>query len=158
GGEVCTKEEDVGPVRVGAWFHNSIEDARLTYNDLRRRASMLGLDDGQAFIAVELVYALTNDKGRTRTERAGEKYYAGIRSTPYAPLVKMADRAANIHYSVCRATDYNHRMASVYRGELPHFLAALRTDSTDRRFLVPEKLVERAYRDLGLEYPEVGLG
>ena len=33
GGEVCTRAEDVPAVMFGAWFHDSIEDARLTYND-----------------------------------------------------------------------------------------------------------------------------
>ena len=42
----------------------------------------------QCITAAEIVYALTNDKGRTRKERAGEHYYAGIRETPYAPFVK----------------------------------------------------------------------
>ena len=40
------------------------------------------------------MYALTNEKGRTRAERAGVKYYEGIRAVPYAPMVKLADRMA----------------------------------------------------------------
>ena len=88
GGEVCTRAEDVPAVMFGAWFHDSIEDARLTYNDVRKRARSLGLDEAQAFTAAEIVYALTNEKGRTRAERAGVKYYEGIRATPYAPMVK----------------------------------------------------------------------
>ena len=80
GGEVCTRVEDVLAVMFGAWFHDSIEDARLTYNDVRKRARSLGLDEAQAFMAAEIVYALTNEKGRTRAERAGVKYYEGIRA------------------------------------------------------------------------------
>ena len=59
GGEVCTRAEDVSAVMFGAWFHDSIEDARLTYNDVRKRARSLGLDEVQAFMAAEIVYALT---------------------------------------------------------------------------------------------------
>ena len=73
GGEVCVREDDVLPLMFGAWFHDSIEDARQTYNDTRKRAADLGLDERQALLAAEIVYALTNDKGRTRAERAGEK-------------------------------------------------------------------------------------
>ena len=151
GGEVCRQAADVLPLMFGAWFHDSIEDARLTYNDVRKRALSLGLDERQALLGAEIVYALTNDKGRTRAERAGEHYYAGIRSTPYAPLVKMADRAANVRFSVHSADGENLRMHEVYRRELPHFLTSLHVDSPDCRFAVPCGLVESVRRDLGLE-------
>ena len=150
GGEVCAQEADVLSIMFGAWFHDSIEDARQTYNDIRKRAHSLGLDERQSLMAAEIVYALTNDKGRTRAERAGEKYYAGIRATPYAPLVKMADRAANVHYSVARDTADGRHMARVYREEFPHFLQALRADTADVRLRVPDGLVEQVRRDLGL--------
>ena len=86
---------------------------------------------------------------RTRAERAGEKYYAGIRATPYAPLVKLADRAANVRFSVGRKSEDSLHMAGVYRREFPHFLAALRTDSEDRRLALPRGLVEQVWLDLG---------
>ena len=110
GGEVCTRAEDAPAVMFGAWFHDSIEDARLTYNDVKKRARSLGLDEEQAYLAAEIVYALTNEKGRTRAERAGDRYYAGIRATPYAPLVKMADRLANVCFSLRKDDGGNHRM------------------------------------------------
>ena len=150
GGEVCARESDVLPIMFGAWFHDSIEDARQSYNDIKKRALALGLDESQAFMAAEIVYALTNDKGRTRAERAGEKYYAGIRATPYAPLVKMADRAANVRYAVAQHTADGRHMAQVYREEFPHFLEALRADTGDIRMMLPEELVESVSADLGL--------
>ena len=76
-----------------------------TYNDVRKRARSLGLDEAQAFMAAEIVYALTNEKGRTRAERAGVKYYEGIRAVPYAPMVKLADRMANIRFSLRQTSD-----------------------------------------------------
>ena len=88
---VCASADDVLPLFFGAYFHDSIEDARLTYNDVTATARHY-MSDAQAFVAAEIVYALTNDKGRTRAERAGERYYQGIRATPYAPFVKMADQ------------------------------------------------------------------
>ena len=151
GAEVCRRADDVLPLMFGAWFHDSIEDARLTYNDVHKRALSLGLDGRQALLATEIVYALTNDKGRTRAERAGGHYYAGIRATPYAPLVKMADRAANVRFSVHAGGGENRRMREVYRREAPHFLAELRVESPDARFAVPEGLVERVRLDLGME-------
>ena len=85
---VCAREEDVLPLFFGAYFHDSIEDARLSYNDVMRQARQL-MTEEQALMGVEIVYALTNDKGRTRAERAGEKYYKGIRETPYQKLYSM---------------------------------------------------------------------
>ena len=86
---VCTTEEDLLPLFFAAYYHDSIEDARLTYNDVMHRARMM-LTEEQARLATEIVYALTNDKGRTRAERAGKKYYEGIRHTPYAPFANYA--------------------------------------------------------------------
>ena len=85
---VCACEADVLPLFFGGYYHDSIEDARLTYNDVLKVARNL-LTEEQSLMAVEIVYALTNDKGRTRAERAGEHYYKGIRETPYAPFVKL---------------------------------------------------------------------
>lgn len=78
---VCACEDDVIPMFFGGYYHDSIEDARLTYNDVMATARLM-MKEEQALMATEIVYALTNDKGRTRAERAGEKYYKGIRETP----------------------------------------------------------------------------
>ena len=141
GAEVCASEEDILPLFFGAYYHDSIEDARLTYNDVMRLARQL-MSDSQALIATEIVYALTNDKGRTREERAGEKYYQGIRETPYAPFVKLADRLANTTYSCTHANNTNNRMKEVYERELPHFLASITVQSNDLRFSLPQDMLD----------------
>ena len=138
---VCVREEDVLPLFFGAYYHDSIEDARLTYNDVMRLARN-EMTIEQAMMATEIVYALTNDKGRTRTERAGEKYYKGIRETPYAPFVKLCDRLANITYSCTGEGNKGTRMKEVYKGEMPHFLPAINPHSDDPRFAVPVEVVE----------------
>ena len=137
---VCNDKDDLLPLFFGAYFHDSIEDARLTYNDVTKCA-LRWMDSQQALTAAEIVYALTNDKGRTRAERAGERYYQGIRETPYAPFVKLADRRANITYS-CKGNDAdNIHMREVYKKELPHFLEAIDAHSTDIRFSLPETII-----------------
>ena len=138
---VCAEERDVLPLFFGAYYHDSIEDARQTYNDVNKIAHRW-MGDRQSYMATEIVYALTNDKGRTRAERAGEKYYQGIRETPYAPFVKLADRLANITYS-CHGTDKeNVHMKNIYRMELPHFLESLSKVSDDPRFSLPDVMVD----------------
>jgi len=77
-------------VLCGCWVHDIIEDARETYNDVKQEL-------GET--VAELAYALTNEKGRNRKERASTKYYEGIRQTPGAVFIKICDRLANASYS-----------------------------------------------------------
>lgn len=137
---VCARESDVLPLFFGGYYHDSIEDARQTYNDVLGTARSF-LTEEQAVMATEIVYALTNDKGRTRAERAGEAYYKGIRETPYAPFVKLCDRLANITYSCSEVNGSNQRMKEVYKKEVPHFLSSINPHSDDPRLAVPHQVV-----------------
>lgn len=155
---VCASEDDVVPLFFGAYYHDSIEDARQSYNDVLRQARKL-MNGDQALMATEIVYALTNDKGRNRAERAGERYYEGIRQTPYAPFMKLCDRLANVTYSCTINLNGDVRMKQVYINEMPKFLMAIRNDHTDIRFLVPDEviialaeiLIEERFREETLE-------
>lgn len=117
------------------WFHDTIEDARLTYNDVSRIALKYldSLED--ATIATEIVYALTNEKGRTRKERANQKYYQGIRETRYAPFIKACDRLANITY----ANETQSSMLDAYRKEMKDFLFNI-TNHTNE---IPPELIQK---------------
>lgn len=112
--------QTVGAIMFGAYYHDSIEDARLTYNDVMRVAKM-SFDEENAKIATEIVYALSNEKGRNRSERANDKYYEGIRNTPYASIVKLSDREANMEYS----KESGSRMYDVYLSEHDHFIKSI---------------------------------
>ena len=106
-------EDEKAPVLAAIWLHDTIEDCRLSYNDIK--ASF-----GEKI--AELVYAVTNNRGRTRHDRADDDYYRGIVATPYATFVKLCDRLANAQYS---ATMGDRRMVEVYRAELDGFLEKL---------------------------------
>ncbi len=149
--DVCVSEQDILPIYFAAYYHDSIEDARLSYNDVMKIAKEV-MDEEQAYLATEIVYALTNEKGRNRAERANEKYFAGIREIPYAPFVKLADRLANTSYAFSKGTADSLRMSKVYREELPGFLEALKVEGTDVRFSLPEAMVE----DLWEVIPQCG--
>lgn len=97
---------------ASAWVHDTIEDCRQTYNDVK---SELGLH------VAEIAYALTNEKGRNRKERANGFYYAGIRDTPSATYVKLCDRLANVAY----AKSQGNRMIETYRKEHEYFMKQL---------------------------------
>jgi hypothetical protein len=142
---ICQSEHDVLPLFFGAFYHDSIEDARMSYNDVTK-AARLFMDDEQAYMAAEMVYALTNEKGRTRAERAGERYYQGIRETLYAPFLKLADRLANTTYSFTHCNKENVHMKEVYREEMPHFLEAIDAHSDDPRLGLPQEMIDDIYK------------
>lgn len=105
-------ENDREDVMCSLWLHDTIEDCRITFNDLKKQFDEL---------VAEIVYAVTNEKGKTREERANDKYYEGIRSTPYAVFIKLCDRLANVKYS----KDTGSRMFEVYKTENEQFLQKL---------------------------------
>lgn len=140
GAEACASADDAVPMMFGAYFHDSIEDARLTYNDVLALARGF-FDEPHAVMATEIAYALTNEKGRNRAERANERYYQGIRSTPYAPLVKLADRLANMAYSHQCTGPANEAMREVYARELPHFLEAISNPDSEPRCQLPASML-----------------
>lgn len=111
--------ENRADVLAACWLHDTIEDCRLTYNDVKA-------EFGETI--AELVYALTNEKGRTRKDRANAVYYEGIRNTPNAVFVKLCDRLANIRYSA----GSNSRMLAVYQKEHDDFIAALLPQQSQR--------------------------
>ena len=97
---------------IAAYGHDLIEDTRVSYNDVK---TVLGEQ------AADIVYAVSNEKGKNRKERANEKYYKGIRETPGAVFVKLCDRIANVQYSKMTQS----RMYEMYRKENENFIQSL---------------------------------
>lgn len=108
-------------VLAACYAHDAIEDCRLTYNDVKES---LGVE------VADIVYALTNDKGKNRKQRAGENYYKGIRETEFATFVKLCDRFANLNYS----TLVGSRMSDMYKKEMPHFIKSIYDSKYDVMF------------------------
>jgi hypothetical protein len=71
--------------------------------------------------AADIIYAVTNEKGKNRSERANDKYYEGIRNTKGAVFVKLCDRIANVQYSKMTKS----RMFEMYRKENDNFMTKL---------------------------------
>lgn len=125
--EYSTGENIVNPVlqksityvlRLACWGHDLIEDTRTSYNDVKE---VLGQE------VADVVYAVTNEKGKTRKERANDKYYEGIRNTPGAVFVKLCDRIANVQYSKMTGS----RMFEMYKKENDEFIVKLGYDDTN---------------------------
>lgn len=98
--------------RIAVWGHDLIEDTRTSYNDVK---SALGIG------VANIVYAVTNLRGKTRDERAGDEYYKLIRETKGATFVKLCDRIANVQYSKMTKS----RMFEMYKKENDHFMEQL---------------------------------
>lgn len=99
-------------VIIACYGHDLIEDARVTYNDVK---NVLG------YRAAELIYAMTNEKGKNRKERANEKYYQGLREIKYGVFVKLCDRIANVEYSKMIGSG----MFELYQKENENFMKEL---------------------------------
>lgn len=110
------KEFDKGTIELACWGHDLIEDTRTSYNDVK---DMMGKQ------VADIVYAVSNEKGRNRAERGNDKYYEGIRNTPGAIFVKLCDRIANVQYSKMTKSG----MFEMYRKESPHFLSKVSSNT-----------------------------
>jgi (p)ppGpp synthase/HD superfamily hydrolase len=93
---------------LACYGHDLIEDTRVSYNDVK---AILGVE------AADIVYAVSNEKGKNRKERANDKYYEGIRNTAGAVFVKLCDRIANVQYSKMTKS----RMFEMYKKENEEF-------------------------------------
>lgn len=99
-------------ILAACWVHDVIEDCRQTYNDVK---------DYCGYIVAEIVFALSNEKGKTRKERASKKYYDDMKKIDYASFLKLCDRLANIEYSL----ESKGSMINAYKREHTEFRANL---------------------------------
>lgn len=91
------------------WGHDLIENCRENYSSIRsgiiKQFSGTHLAGHSKHITefaediVNIIYAVSIEKGKNRAERENSKYFAGIRTTHYATFVKLCDRIANIERS-----------------------------------------------------------
>jgi (p)ppGpp synthase/HD superfamily hydrolase len=112
-------------VIAGCWLHDSIEDARMSYNDVKKLTNTR---------VAEIVRAVTNyTRGRNRVERMPDFIYEDIRETNGARFVKLCDRIANIEYS---------GKSDMYEKEHPHFKKQLYDEKYEVMFEYIEYLFE----------------
>ena len=99
---------------AACWAHDLIEDCRVTYNDLKKDLNLQ---------IAEITYNLTNNKGKSRGDRANGSYYADIRKCEQSTYVKICDRLANVTYSKQQGSS----MYEKYKAEQNKFRIALYT-------------------------------
>jgi (p)ppGpp synthase/HD superfamily hydrolase len=104
--------------------HDGIEDARLTYNDVKKFALDCGATVFGATMIAEMVRAVTNNgRGRDRDERMPDYIYEEIKTIFFSLFVKLCDRLANVQYGLMTGGS----MPSKYKAENPHFKEKLYT-------------------------------
>jgi len=101
-------KKDRADVYGGCWTHDIIEDARETFNNVKRATNE---------VIAEYAFRCTNEKGRTRKERANDNYYAGIKEYKHTTFIKLCDRIANITF----AKENESSMLDMYRKEYKNF-------------------------------------
>lgn len=94
-------------IQVACALHDSLEDSELSYNDI------FTLFGGKI---AEIVFCVTDELGRNRKERK-EKTYPKIQSNPYALIVKLLDRIANVSHS----KQFSPKLFEMYKKEHTEF-------------------------------------
>ncbi len=89
---------------VSCFGHDSIEDARITYNDLK---DMFGIE------VAETIYLCTENKGRNRLSRKSNDFYDDLMTNKLAVFVKLCDLIANVKFSLLS----NSSMFNKYKRE-----------------------------------------
>jgi hypothetical protein len=123
-------KEDWEAVWIGIWGHDSIEDARLSYNDV---VNKFGKREG------DIIYLCTEHRGRDREERKPKIFYEELSNDNLATFVKLCDIIANTKFSILT----NSRMLVKYKSEYYEKVRPiLWKPEFDEMFLLLDKLYE----------------
>lgn len=106
---------------MGCYGHDLIEDARLTYNDIK---DLVGVE------VAEIIYACTEEKGRNRLARHSKPYYLDLAQNNLAVFVKLCDIIANVTYSLLT----NSSMYQKHKEEHENTKLYLVTDELNMEF------------------------
>ena len=108
-------------MRISAVGHDLIEDARMTYNDVKAltincvEARYGGYVSHNIEIA-DVIYACTEEKGKNRFERHSQKFFDELKVNRLAVFIKLCDIMANVLYSMLK----NSSMYEKYKEEFPN--------------------------------------
>ena len=106
-------------VIMACYGHDGIEDARLSYNDVKKQSNTE---------VAGMIRAVTNySRGRDRAERMPDYIYAEIANTLDSDYVKICDRIANVKFSIFQESS----MTEKYRKELFDFTTKVTNRHTE---------------------------
>lgn len=105
---------------IACWCHDLLEDTETQYRELR---TLFG------YKAAEVIYAVSDELGRNRKERA-LKTYLKILANPLAMFVKLCDRIVNMEFSKQNSS----RLHDMYKREFRQFEYVLCTEDAFSRY------------------------
>lgn len=115
-----------------ALFHDVIEDARLTYNDVKK---LWGPE------VADGVFACTELRGRNRNERHGPLYFKTLRTNMLGRFVKICDVIANMEQGLKTGSS----MLDKYIKEYPHFKQEMFCEDYKPMFTYIEEVIIAHY-------------
>lgn len=99
-------------VIAACYGHDSIEDARISYNDINSKFGPT---------VAEIIYLCTEDKGRNRAERKSDVWYNHLKTNDLAVFVKLCDIIANSSFSLISSQSMFKKYKSEYTQKVkPH--------------------------------------
>lgn len=125
---LTTHQYELEQVQNAIWGHDLMEDARLTYNDIK---NWVGEE------VAEIVLCCTDSIGRNRSERKDDDFWNRLTSNEYAIFVKLCDVIANVKYSLLT----NSTMYNKYGKEFPNFKKRAYREQYKEMFDYLEKLL-----------------
>lgn len=116
-------------VMIACAGHDSIEDARLTYNEIK--------DEFGVTIA-DIIFYCTDMRGKNRVERHNDDYFRGLYNNKLALFVKLCDLIANVEFGVLTKSS----MFEKYKDEYGKFKYELYYEPYEPMFNRLEKLFD----------------
>ncbi len=97
---------------IASWGHDSMEDAGLSYSDIKKEFNENVAD---------IIHCVTdNNNGKNRKEKK-LLTYPKTRSNPDAIVIKLADRIANTEHSISQGKEKDSEFLKMYRKEYKQF-------------------------------------
>lgn len=144
-------------LQMACYGHDILEEVpSVTYNDLVKELKTMAIhqdvrnypeqwpdvkpkvfDEKFVHNIAEMIYAVTNEKGRNRDERANASYFEGIRNTSGATFVKLADRIGNCQFGKLMKGS----MFEKYQKEFEKYYKELYTQEYSEMFKCLEKIL-----------------
>lgn len=103
---------------IAGYAHDSIEDLSLTYNDLIYTLAQNGLNSKQSIFVADIVFAVTDEKGKTREARKNDKFYSELFQNEQAVIIKLSDMFANLLHTIT----FNHGSVENKKNEFAIFV------------------------------------
>lgn len=115
-------------VEMAALGHDLIEDARMNYNDILNNCN-LGNTTASRILA-DIIYCVTDEKGKTRKDRKNYLYYEELKKNKLAIFVKLCDISANMLYGKLTNSGMYHK----YKSEFPYLKKQLYVEEYELLF------------------------